>query len=271
MIVQSAPQGQDPLVIEQLEHTRLSGRFAEIWGNEDFDSLHPRDLMLFVIAHHDQGWDAVDENVGRDDETGLPWNLTKTPLPQVLKTGTRGPEFNEKRHPYCGLISSMHTYGLYHGRYGLSDKVFVDLIPGEHKAAVLDMLATEQARQERLKAVLADSPETEAWVREDMLFHNYKLLQFFDTLSLYFNCTHEAARGESTFLNVPRGVANDVEVRVKRTQPGVYAFDPFPFRESGLEVSFEAIRLAPQPAGTSIPEALAAAPRERETFKVVRA
>lgn len=271
MIVQPAEGGGESLVIHQLEHTRMAGAFAKIWGNDQFAPLSPRELVEYVVAHHDQGWDTVDAKVLRDPATGLPYNLVKTPIRELMLTGAGGPDFNERRHPYCGLIASMHVYGLYTGRYGLSDKIFVDMVPAEYKATVKDFLDGELARQERLKRTLSTHPDHAAWVEERALFHVYKQLQFFDTLALYFNCAPDAARGRSSFPNVPRAVGHDVTVTVSRVERGVYAFDPFPFRESGVTVTCAGKRLGPQPEGTDMVQALAAAPEETETLTLVRA
>jgi hypothetical protein len=269
VIVQTAPAGQSPAIIAQLEHSRFAGRLAAAWGNQEFAPLSPRELMEYTVVHHDDGWEAVDANVGRVAETGLPWSLVTTPVPELVKSSARGSERNERAHPYCGLLSSMHSYGLYHGRYGLSDKVFVHAIPPKDRPAVDDMLAGEVARQARLKALLASDRATAPWVEDAALFHNYKLLQFFDTLALYFNCTHEAARGAARFSNVPRGVGDDVTVTVSRIDASVYRVAPFPFAENVLAIACEQRRLAPQPEGTNLVRALAAAPVERETVRLI--
>lgn len=269
MIVQSSADGRRALVIEQLEHTAMAGRFAAAWGNDAFAAPEPRDLIEYVVAHHDQGWEGIDAAIGRDPETGLPYNLVRTPLPLVVRSGARGPDFNERRHPYCGLLSSMHTHGLYCGRYGLSDKVFVDMVGPEHRPAVDDLLATERARQDRLKAALAADPATAPWVEEARLLGAYKLLQFFDTLALYFNCTHETARGNSVFLNVPRAPGDDVAITVSRVEAGVYRFDPFPWRADGVAIACAGRWLEPQPEGTDMRAAIDAASAHTEVVRFV--
>ncbi len=269
MIVQTSGDGERFAVIAQLEHTRMAGRFAAHWGNTEFSALEPKELMEYMVTHHDQGWEAVDATIGRDPVTGLPYNLVQTPLPEVIKSGRRGPEFNEAHHAYCGLLSSMHTYGLYHGRYGLSDKMFVNMIPEQHRPAVDDLLATELGRQKRLRAALADDPSTAPWVHEDALFHAYKQLQFFDTLALYFNCTHEQARAESVFHNVPRAIGDDVDVTVRRTAPGVYSVAPFPFDTAEVEVTCSARWLTPLPEGADVAAELASAPEYVEIVTLV--
>lgn len=232
MIVQSAPADQPHFVITQIDHARASGTLAAAFGNEAFAALTPYEPMVYMVAHHDEGWAALDAAGLVDPETGLPYNLTKTPILKLIETGSGSPDHNERYHPYSGLISSMHTWGLYHGRYGLSDKIFIDSFPAEHRPAVDRMLTHEKARQERLTAQLQADPATAAWVEQDFVFHNYKLLQFFDTLALYFHTTHPAQRGVSTFKNVPCAVGDDVTLTITPLGDNVYQLSPFPFADA---------------------------------------
>lgn len=273
MIVQAltvdADQTAPRFIIPQLEHSRLAGQFAAAWGNQRFASLEPRALMEQLVDAHDRGWDETDAEIGRDPATGLPWNLVSTPLPAMVRSSRRGPELNEVEHPLIGLLSSMHSWGLYHGRYGLSDKVFVDRIPAEHRAEVDVMLADERARQARLRDQLAADPTTAPWVDEAALFDNYRLLQFFDTLALYFNCTPDAERRTASFGNVPVQRGEQVVVEVARVAPGTYRVSPYPFARAPLVVTCAGRWLAPQPEGSSMPEALRAAPGDVETITLV--
>ena len=74
-------------------------------------------------------WQSLDENPPINAEPGLPYNLVKTPFEYILKTSKASLDFNEKYSLFCGLISSMHTYGLYNGLYGLSDATNMDWFP----------------------------------------------------------------------------------------------------------------------------------------------
>ena len=252
MIIQSAPEDDTSgkrFVMKLAEHLELVGQFAENYGNDTFAAPEPREEFLYVCRWHDKGWQDLDENPPLNTETGLPYNLVETPLPVIFLTSARSPEHNEAYHPYCGLIDSMHIWGLYNGRYGMSDKVLIDMIPDEHRMLADGMLNNEFQRQTRLKATLGADPSTAAWVKEEALFANYKILQFFDTFALYFNCTHAAARGEASFENVPLDSATDTTVTVRAVGDDTYSLDPYPFRESGIEVSYAGRYLAPMDAG----------------------
>ena len=121
MIIQTAPAGTPRLAIMMYEHTALCGQFARAFGNDAFEPLAPLELMVYVIAHHDAGWAEFDRDPVTDAKTGLPYNLIETPAEYITVTSRLSPDFNERQHPFCGLMSSMHSWGLYNGRYGLSD------------------------------------------------------------------------------------------------------------------------------------------------------
>jgi hypothetical protein len=129
--------------------------------------------MAYVTAHHDEGWAAVDAAPKHDPRTGLPYHLTQTPMPDLLRTGAGSPDFNQRRHPFCGLLSSMHTYGLYHGRYGLSDKIVINMVPTEYRADAQRMLQGELARQAALKEQLRSHPETAEWASDAYVLSPY--------------------------------------------------------------------------------------------------
>lgn len=269
MIIQTAPENKPYLVIMQADHALMSGDFAAAFGNADFAPLNPAEPMIYVSGHHDEGWAPIDARVEQDKNTGLPYHLTGTPLPYLVQTSAGSPAFNEKHHPYSGIMSSMHTYGLFHGRYGLSDKIFIDLIPAEHKTAVANMLQAEIDRQTRLNAEIFTDPAMAPLATETMLFHNYKLLQFFDTLALYFHMVHETARGDSYFENVPRAVGDDVTINIRRAEEGVYALKPYPFRKTGMSFSYIGRPLRPQPQGANLKTLLAEIQPVTETVTLV--
>jgi hypothetical protein len=200
----------------------------------------------------------------QDPTTGLPYNLVKTPLAELVRTGQGSPDVNEAHHPFCGLISSMHTYGLYHGRYGLSDFVFVKVMPDELLPFVTQMLADELARQARLKERVSAE-----WATDDFLFYHYKLLQFCDTLALYFHTTHAAARGEAHFLNVPRALGDDLTLTIRPHAAGTYALDPWPFAGPSVTFTTPGRLLRPQPIGGDLAALAAETPLMPETVRLL--
>jgi hypothetical protein len=259
MIVQTSANDTH-FVITQVDHAVASAKLAQQFGNQQFAPLNPAELIQHVVAHHDDGWRDLDKRWLQDPNTGLPYHLVKTPLDKLVRTGTGSPDANETHHPLCGLISSMHTYGLYHGRYGLSNFVFIDLMPETLQPYVTQMLANELVRQRRLKGQLP--PE---WSAESFLFHNYKLLQFFDTLALYFQTTHAEARQEATFENVPRAIGDDVTVTIRPKSPTEYTLTAWPFSAETIQFSTRGRYLTPQPPNSDLAALAANTPTTMQT------
>ena len=269
MIVQMAADHAPHFVMTMEQHTALSAQFAAHFGNALFAAVEPRAQMLYVIAHHDAGWKELDERALRDPATGLPYNLVQTPFAQIVATSKGSPDFNGATHPYCELLSSMHSWGLYNGRYGMSDKVLLNSLADDHRAVADRMLDAEVARQNRLKAALKSDAATAAWVEEAHLFQNYKQLQFFDTLALYFNCVPAGERAEASFAHVPLSATRDTNVSIKPVAKGAYALSPYPFDSDGIELSFAGRYLVPLPAGEHVREALERAPAVEQTVRLV--
>ena len=269
MIVQTAAEATATKVIRMRDHLALADQFGRGFGNKNFATLCPRELMEFVAANHDAGWHAVDDKLGLDADTHLPLNLLQTPLQDLIKAGPNSVVHNQAHHPFCGLMVSLHVCGLYNGRFGLSDKIVVDALPEDARPMFQAMLDNEVRRQERLKAQLAVDPAAREWIEERMLFHNYKILQFFDTLALYFCMEHAGARQESTFANVPRAVEDDVTVTVTPVDESTYRLNPFPFSSDPFVVTLTGTHVTADPTLSTAAEALAQGVSDTETITLI--
>jgi hypothetical protein len=271
MIIQTAPAGEPRLAVMMHEHTALSEQFARAFGNDRFEPVWPNDLMFYVVSHHDAGWAEFDRDPVTDEATGLPYNLVETPAEYITVTSRRSPDFNERHHPYCGLMSSMHSWGLYNGRYGLSKLVLIDKIPPVDRPLAERMLAGEIDRQKRLKVEIAKDAEAARWIEQEHLFQNYKQLQFFDTLALYFNRTHPGARDAQQFERVPLNAREDVNVTIRPRATGVYEVSPYPFAADVAEFAFAGRLIEPRSSrkGDGWPSVLRETPTQWESFRFV--
>jgi uncharacterized protein DUF3891 len=272
MIIQTAPSGGPRLAIMMHEHTALCGQFARAFGNDRFTPVEPTDLMFYVVSHHDEGWGEFDRNPVSDEKTGLPYNLIETPAEHITVTSRRSPELNERRHPYCGLMSSMHSWGLYNGRYGLSNLVLINIIPPSDRALAERMLEGELDRQKRLKAELAQDPQAAGWLDGAHLFQNYKQLQFFDTLALYFNRSHPSERSEQTFEHVPLNARQDVSITIRPRAANIYELSPYPFAAQSAEFGYAGRHIRPgQQRSGGWSSVLRETATQWETFRLVAA
>ena len=273
MIVQTAPAGTPRLAVMMYEHTALCAQLARAFGNDRFEPLSPLDPMVYVISHHDAGWTEFDRDPVTDERTGLPYNLVETPAEYITVTSRKSPDFNERQHPYCGLMSSMHSWGLYNGRYGLSSLVLIDKIPQQDRPLAERMLAGELDRQKRLKEEIGKDPQLSGWLDEQKLFQNYKQLQFIDTLALYFNRIHPSERARQAFEHVPLTATEDTTVTVEPRESGAYALAPYPFASTGAEFGFAGRRVRPGEHNTNggWRNVLKQTPTEWEFFRLVPA
>ncbi len=271
MIIQTAPAEMPRLAIMMHEHNALCHQFAHAFGNDRFATLAPSEYMIYVIGHHDAGWFDFDRDPKIDPKTELPYNLTETPFEFITVTSKLSPEFNQNLHPYCGLISSMHSWGLYNGRYGISNLVLLEKVPPKDRALTDQMLNGELERQARLKKALAAEAAYIAWSKPDKVFENYKLLQFIDTLALYFNRIHPSERVEQKFDNVPASLREDLSVTIRPISGNTYSLTPFPFAASGAEFAFCGRRITAADGRKSggWPAALRHLPTEWEEFRLI--
>jgi hypothetical protein len=279
MITQTAPEGESHFVMTMAEHMQMCGQMARAFGNEQFARLDPYEQMLYVVENHDRGWDEYDSNPGLDEDR-LPYIMSRTPTPENMRTNELSPEYNEAHHPYCGLISSMHSWGLYHKRYGFSRFVVRArtttsiTVKTQYQPAIDAMLANELARQERLKAYLATNPSTAAFVQDKKVLQNYKLLQFFDTLALYFNLYHAAERGEQEYVHVPLDAEADATLMLRRVSDDVYSLSPFPFAGERIKLVCPGRYTRPFPEGfdeSKVGAVLKSLPTDKQTYELIAA
>ncbi len=251
MMIQNAPEGQARFISMMSEHNELCGQFIQAFGNDRFEKPDPFEETVFVISNHDRGWERFDANPVLDPKSGFPTGVGGAKGPGGAATTQLSPDFNEERGPYCGLLASMHTWGLYNDRYGYSDfrvrqggSLSVP-ISDEMMDETNEILVGEIERQEKLKRQLQENPATAPWIEEKALLRNYKLLQFCDTLALYFNLRHQSDREIEIFTHVPETIHKETSVTVSPLGENYYSFQPFPFFGNKLEVRCKGRYMAP--------------------------
>lgn len=257
MIIQQPGVDGQRFAVRNVDHARFAGAMARHFGNAQFEQPRPVEDFYHLIDHHDEGWLEIDNAPPLDTDSGQPYHLGETPFEYLLQSGKASPDVNEKFSPLCGLVSSMHTYGLYHGRYGLSDAISLDKIPEQWQAPLSQMLEAELARQKQLQEGLD----------KQLVFYFYKLLQFFDASALYFNSQPEGQRGNVTFKNVPMSTDTDVSITVTETESG-YVFDPYPFSERQMDLSCHGYYYQPDALGEQASYPQQARYEDRQTFRI---
>jgi hypothetical protein len=236
MIVQ--PRASELLLIRQTDHAALSGELAEHWGNDEFAPLAPRDSVVMAAAHHDDGWRTWEAAPRVGPRTQRPYQFTDLPLAEHAAFYLTGVDAVAAQDAYAGLLVCLHLSGLYQRRFGIDPGIPVKRLSPEEdrtRGEVLDQLA---ARQQALRQRLAASQVPVRLLEEGHVWANYKLLQIFDRLSLYF-CTLPPR--PMTLGPAPADYCGqDVELRLEPLGGQGVRVTPWPFDVSALPVRVRA-------------------------------
>jgi hypothetical protein len=261
-------------VSSQEDHAELSAQFAAHWGNERFSQLRPYKTMVFATTFHDSGYREFEGNPPINTAKGRPYaHREEVPSFEAteLAAYARNVDWVRSHDPYAGLLVSMHRTGLWHNRYNVFTEPSMRL--RERSPEVQHMKKQLETQQEQFKKELA--AQNPGFANE--LEYNYRALQIFDLLSLYFCCDGLTAEDEfKEYKIAPVRVAYDsdetVELRVLPNSGNSVRFDPYPFDISPIKISVRA-RIMTLVAGKSASAGLEAyqkAPRQLLTFEMSR-
>lgn len=225
MIVRNQPDGS-MIMIAQTEHCRLSGLFAAHWGNSDFERPAPYESVVKAAMFHDCGWYRYETSPIWDPETKSTPSFMQVPLDKIqLDAFQWGTDWLTSIDPYAGLLINKHRTGLWRGRYRTMTYPVVydakNLNPG-----VEAFIAENEKRQ----------AEQEKNYPQDAFWTNYRLLQAWDFLSLYF-CVEDPV--EDHVDPVPQGYATDaqtVKLTMTPLKDGDVRIAPYPFDVAPLPV-----------------------------------
>jgi hypothetical protein len=284
-MARGAPEGDIRMVIRELkngrcyvsaqeDHAELAAQFAAHWGNDRFARLRPYDSMIFATTFHDSGYREFEGNPPINTAKGRPY-AHREDIPSFeaveLAAYVHNVSWVRSHDPYAGLLVSMHRTGLWQNRY----HVFTEptMRTRERSAAVQAAKRDLETEQEQAKRDLgAQRPSF-----TNDLEYNYRALQVFDLLSLYFCCDGFAAEDQFKEYKIAPvrlayGSDEAVELRLIPNGANAVCFDPYPFDISPLKVSLRARIMTTEEGKTAAAglEAYQKAPRQLLTFEVSR-
>ena len=271
MVVRELKDGSC-LVSTQEDHADLSAQFAAHWGNKEFAKLRPYGSMVFATTYHDSGYREWEGNPPLNIAKGRPYAFRED-IPAFetteLEAYARNVEWVRSQDRYAGLLVSMHRTGLWENRYNTFTSPKGRL--RERSPAVKAAKAELEARQqEERKSLGQENPRF-----ENDLWFNYRALQIYDLLSLYFCCDGytEEDRFKADLL-APIRLAYDsqdeVELQITPTDARSVSIEPYPFDVSPLTLSVRArlIRPGNDSSEEACLEAYHKAPRQLLTFEI---
>ena len=200
------------LLIPQMEHARLAGELAQHWQLPPLDDSVRSDL-LWVIVHHDDGWQIWDDNPGLDDQ-GRPHSFLDMPQETSWEIWTRSIEIARSRSSLAAYLVARHFLGMTQG--SPENEPFNRQQTGPCEVSLQSWLATEVGH--RAGPAQADAA--------------CDLLRTFDWLSLLFCCTDR-----ERVWPIETG---DLIVNFDDRNEKMPTFDPWPFGSSSCTFSVEA-------------------------------
>jgi len=234
MIVRKSPAGSLTLV-GQTDHSRFVGQLAAHWGNRDFATPTPYDAVVRAATYHDYGWLQYETRPLTNPESGEPYPFLGVPMTDRQLAGYQWAlDWMTDIDPYSGLVVSMHRTGLWQARYGT-----IKHPAGRYNLTTLSpevqaFITHNEKRQEALRASLDAKG----------IWTNYRLMQVWDLLGLYFCCQEPY---EDFIEPVPVSYANGGDDGVRMTMtpvgPGRVEFAPYPFDVRPLRVQLTLKRL----------------------------
>jgi hypothetical protein len=212
-------------IVLQPDHADLAAQFARDWGNgRGFAVPSPLGSVVVAAARHDDGWAVWERAPTLDRDGKAPRNFLDVEVASHLAFYRAMIAAVVDQDPYAGLLVSMHGAGIYRGRYGTQPSLKLTFAD-EERDQVEGFVAEQEELHARLVARLGIGEE-ERWT-------NYRLLQVYDRLSLYF-CLRDVEAGESDTLEpVPRDYAGaETALVIEPLGPWQVRIDPYPFAES---------------------------------------
>ena len=232
MIVRKQPN-HELVLIGQTDHSRFVGQLAAHWGNKDFAVPKPYVSMVRAATFHDYGWLRYETNPQIHPESGEPYQFLQVPLGTgQLEAYQWSLDWLAGIDRYAGLIINMHRTGLWKNRYDtIAHPNGYNL--RELNSEVRDFIQLNEDWQEMERAA-CDSGE---------LWTNYRLMQVWDLLGLYFGCQDPY---EDYIEPVPTSYSdkNGVRLTMKPAGPGRVMFEPYPFNVRPCRVQLAFKRLS---------------------------
>lgn len=234
MIVRKSPAGSLTL-IGQTDHSRFVGQLAAHWGNRDFAAPVPYDSVVRAATYHDYGWLQYETRPLTNPETGEPYPFLGVPMTDRQLAGYQWAlDWMTDIDPYSGLVVSMHRTGLWQGRYGKIKHPAGRYNLTTPSPEVQAFIARNEKRQEEVRVSLDAKG----------IWTNYRLMQVWDLLGLYFCCQEPYEDFvEPVPVSYADGDDDGVRMAMKPVGPRRVEFAPYPFDVRPLAVQLTLKRL----------------------------
>ena len=238
MIVRTQPDGST-MLMTQTDHSRLAGFLASHWGNATYAPLQPWESVARAATFHDFGWLRYETRPELNPDSLEPFTFLNLPFdPTQLDNYQWVVDWLSAVDPYSALLVGMHRIGLWKSRYDTIAYPAWRNANVQWPQEIQEFIAT----QEPIQAEQRDQ------IGGETIWTNYRLLQVWDLLGLYFTMGEPY---DHAVEPVPTTYDGDLHSGVRMAMHPLgnnrVQFDPYPFDCRPLTVHIPYRRL---PGGT---------------------
>jgi hypothetical protein len=220
MIVRKQPSGE-AMLMTQTDHSRLAGFLASHWGNSTFAPLRPYESVARAATFHDFGWLRYETRPDVNPETGEPYTFINLPFdPRQLEAYQWCVDWLAGVDRYSALLVGMHRVGLWKSRYQTITYPawrYADVTLPDEIHAFIDR--SEPIQEQERQAIGGDT-----------IWTNYRLLQVWDLLGLYFTMGDPYDHAVEPVPTAYDGdLGSGVRMEMHPLGDNRVRFDPYPF------------------------------------------
>ncbi len=219
-------------IVLQPDHGVLAGQFAAQWGGSAVGTPANHASLQVAARRHDDGWAIWEREPTINAGTPKPTGFLEVAVPSHLTFYRACIAAVAEQDTYAGLLVSMHGSGIYTGRYGTQPGLGLKQ-SAEYPELIGAFVAEQEAWQAEQVTALG-VPDAERWA-------NYKLLQVFDRLAIYFSLQDLEQGHSEVIAPVPAAGGSEVELSLEPVKPWHVRMSPFPFATNG-DASFSLVR-----------------------------
>lgn len=235
------------MLVMQLDHSRVAGQLAAVWGNETFAPVAPYESIVLAAQEHDTGW--------WEWEAKPTLNAEGRPLDYIGSASFLGAtwlDFYRRvvervvlEDAYAGYMVSMHGDGLLNKAMGL-----LPSLPDLSAKPLIRAFIDEQVDYRKsLLPQLRATPEFAEHASDERIWTNYTLMEVFDQVA-QFVCnrypfdSQRRKNGPTPYLSdlaipVAEGVA-DTRLHIEVLNDHDAIVRPYPFSVDPVIVTFPA-------------------------------
>lgn len=228
-----SPVGNRWFFTTQADHSGLVGQVAAFWGNEAFSPPNPLRSMIIAAAEHDHVW-VREDHQGLLKPDGIPYDFANLPYDRHTALYAEGAQQVASRDLYAGLMVSIHGMGIYNYRHGTDDTMIRPRNTTRDSEVIDAYMDGEVEFQRKLMEKL--TPESSAYLEDDVFWTNYHLLQVWDRLGILMS---KYQQEDFTIEPAPLGYAGEkTKLEFKRLGECHFKVAPYPFAVPQITFSF---------------------------------